>query len=201
MSAEMWRTTTRNSPSAILSLPQGQPRAGGCGALNGGNPLPLILSLSKDAPLGEWRSTGKARSTSPTGATDQVQKISPQGEFLLKWGEPGNGPGQFNRPAGIAVDGDGDVYVADWHNHRVQVFSPHGEFLAELAGTPPCPPGESSYWPPTPSCRSSGGWPRTWARRGGSCCLAGCNGRSEPGVRHGLGEEPGADLPEGTTIA
>ncbi len=130
----MWRTTTRNSPSAILSLPQGQPRAGGCGALNGSNPLPLILSLSKDAPPGEWRSTGKARSTSPTGATDQVQKISPQGEFLLKWGEPGNGPGQFNRPAGIAVDGDGDVYVADWHNHRVQVFSPQGEFLAELAG-------------------------------------------------------------------
>ena len=151
------------------------------GALNGGNPFPLILSLSKDAPPGEWRSTGKARSTSPTGATDQVQKISPQGEFLLKWGEPGNGPGQFNRPAGIAVDGDGDVYVADWHNHRVQVFSPQGEFLAELAGDATMSTWGEQLLAANSIMQEQRRVAKNWARKGSCCCPVGCRRTTRTG--------------------
>ena len=33
-------------------------------------------------------------------------------------------------PWGIAIDREGDVYVADWKNDRVQKFSPEGEYLA-----------------------------------------------------------------------
>ena len=40
----------------------------------------------------------------------------------------GNGPGfaanQLKSPWGVAVDGDGNVYVADRHNHRIQMFPP-----------------------------------------------------------------------------
>jgi sugar lactone lactonase YvrE len=40
-------------------------------------------------------------------------------------------PGQFDRPHGIAVDVRGNVYVAERHNHRIQVLSPTGEPLAQ----------------------------------------------------------------------
>jgi hypothetical protein len=32
-------------------------------------------------------------------------------------------------PWGITIDAQGDVYVADWNNHRVQKFSPQGAHL------------------------------------------------------------------------
>ena len=38
---------------------------------------------------------------------------------------------QFLSPKGIAVDGSGNVYVADTFHFRVQVFSASGEFLAK----------------------------------------------------------------------
>ena len=52
-------------------------------------------------------------------------------EFLLKWGGRGSGDGEFDGPAGIAVDSSGYVYVADNLNHRVQKFTAHGEFVTK----------------------------------------------------------------------
>jgi DNA-binding beta-propeller fold protein YncE len=43
------------------------------------------------------------------------------GEVAL-FGGPGNGPGQFNDPRGIEVDGQGLVFVVDRGNDRVQVL-------------------------------------------------------------------------------
>ena len=51
--------------------------------------------------------------------------------FLVKWGSRGDGDGHFERPSGIAVDGAGNVYVADRDNHRVQVFDGESRFLAK----------------------------------------------------------------------
>ena len=41
----------------------------------------------------------------------------------------GGGEGQFAAPLGIAVDGVGNVYVADNQNHRIQKLSISGDFL------------------------------------------------------------------------
>jgi len=43
-------------------------------------------------------------------------------EFLRKWGTRGTGDGQLNHPGGLAIDGDGNVYVVDTANNRIQVF-------------------------------------------------------------------------------
>lgn len=47
------------------------------------------------------------------------------------WGAAGTEPGQFNRPRGIAIGPDGEVYVVDSDNSRIQVFSPDGSFLRQ----------------------------------------------------------------------
>ena len=49
--------------------------------------------------------------------------------YMSKFGGLGDGDGQFNSPAGIALDASGRVWVADNGNHRVQVFDQDGTFL------------------------------------------------------------------------
>jgi sugar lactone lactonase YvrE len=55
------------------------------------------------------------------------------------WGDTGAADGQFNRPAGLASDGRGTVYVADANNYRIQKFTSMGGFTAkwgQLGGGP-----------------------------------------------------------------
>jgi sugar lactone lactonase YvrE len=51
-------------------------------------------------------------------------------DFVSAWGTQGTGPGEFNGPRDIAVDGEGHLYVADTGNRRVQVFESEGQFIA-----------------------------------------------------------------------
>lgn len=50
---------------------------------------------------------------------------------LLTFGKPGQGPGEFKEPKGVAVDARGNIFVADTLNHRIQKFSADGTFLAQ----------------------------------------------------------------------
>jgi len=59
----------------------------------------------------------------------RVHRFNPQGELIQSWGEPGEGPGQFNLPHSAWVHTDGRVFVCDRENSRVQIFSPTGEPL------------------------------------------------------------------------
>jgi tripartite motif-containing protein 71 len=65
------------------------------------------------------------------GENDRIQKFSPTGAPLALWGTLGSEPGQFNGPVGIAVDQQGDIYVADVGNHRIQKLSSTGKPLTQ----------------------------------------------------------------------
>ena len=46
------------------------------------------------------------------------------GQFIKQVGTPGNKEGQFTNPYGIAINNtNGDIYVCDFSNHRIQIFS------------------------------------------------------------------------------
>ena len=88
----------------------------------------------------------------------RVQQFTPEGEFIRQFGQPAPGAGELryppsfprnagghlgrpggeagelNHPAQVAVDRDGDVYVTDWANSRVQIYTPDGEFITSLYG-------------------------------------------------------------------
>ena len=65
---------------------------------------------------------------------DRIQKFTPDGQFLAKFGGSGSGDGRFHRPSKVAVDSEGYIYVADWGNERVQVLRPDGGFQLKLRG-------------------------------------------------------------------
>ncbi len=66
---------------------------------------------------------------------NRIQHLDRDGAVLQSWGGFGDVSvaqvpgGLFNQPWGIGVGPDGSVYVADTWNHRVQKFSPTGEFI------------------------------------------------------------------------
>ena len=54
---------------------------------------------------------------------NRIQKFTSAGVYLTQWGNNGTGDGQFNNPWRLALDGAGNVYVADRGNNRIQEFS------------------------------------------------------------------------------
>ena len=58
----------------------------------------------------------------------RVAKLSKDGDWIKSWGEPGKGQGQFNTVHNIAGDANGNIFVADRGNRRIQVFDSNGNF-------------------------------------------------------------------------
>ncbi|WP_165251367.1 hypothetical protein [Paludisphaera soli] len=64
-------------------------------------------------------------------------------EFLLAWGERGDGPGQFHSPIHVAVNAADEVYVADLNNARIQKFTADGTYLSQFPLPLDAPPRKS----------------------------------------------------------
>ena len=51
-------------------------------------------------------------------------------DLVTKWGSSGKGEGQFNHPASVDTDDNGQrLYVADLDNHRIQVLDGDGNYI------------------------------------------------------------------------
>jgi len=57
----------------------------------------------------------------------RVQKFTNNGTFLTKWGSLGTGDGEFSDAESVAVDANGNVFVAD--TDRIEKFTNGGAFL------------------------------------------------------------------------
>ena len=79
-----------------------------------------------------------ARNAAGVVMGQEVLKLSPNGKVLMtlgKEGVSGNGPDTFDRPTGVAIAPNGDIFVTDGHlpnahnNGRVLKFSKNGTFI------------------------------------------------------------------------
>ena len=94
-------------------------------------PLPPVDGLFRQVTDMAWDAAGNTY-ISDGYVNSRVAKVDKDGNWLKSWGEPGDKPGQFNTPHSIAVDANGNVYVADRGNRRIQVFDGAGKFLRQI---------------------------------------------------------------------
>jgi uncharacterized protein (TIGR03663 family) len=90
------------------------------------------------AQVWNWGATqgaGAGDGAAPTDPYVEGQQQIAAVQQLGVTGQPGTGPGQFNFPRAVAVDAEGNVYVADSGNNRIVVFDPDGGFVREWGST------------------------------------------------------------------
>jgi len=120
--------------------PEAAANAGGGGGGEGGGPAPT-------APGAGTRSEGFSRPSDVAfdragnvyiadgfGTNNRIAVFSRDGNWVTGWGQTGSGQGQFNRIRGIVADGQGNLYVADAGNKRIQVFDGKGTFKSQITG-------------------------------------------------------------------
>ncbi len=56
----------------------------------------------------------------------RIQKFNRKGQFILSFGNEGQGPGEFRLPSDIGIDEEGNIHVSDMVNRRIEIFSPEG---------------------------------------------------------------------------
>jgi len=63
----------------------------------------------------------------------RISVFDRDGRFLRVIGTTGTGPGEFRTPHALEFDSRGRLVVADRHNHRIQILTKEGRFVAEYA--------------------------------------------------------------------
>lgn len=86
-------------------------------------PLPTLTFIPTRTPV--ITPTPVVTSTGPAACAFQA---------VTQWGGPGGGDGQFSNPSDLDGDSQGNLYVLDTGNRRVQQFSGTGIFLSQWNG-------------------------------------------------------------------
>lgn len=104
---------------------------------------PRNIAIGKDGNI-YMADTGNSR----------IVKYNSEGKLLTSWGsttpdgQDPPPPGTFNEPWGIAVDADGNIFVADTWNYRIQKFDPDGKFLLQWGVAGVSEEGLDRLWGP-----------------------------------------------------
>src|SRR5829696_1652666 len=93
------------------------------------NPMGVALDSSDNVYIGEATAGGGELIHA---GNNRIQKFDSEGTFITKWGQLGEGDGEFLGPIGVALDSSNNVYVTDQGNHRVQKFGKGVTRVAEF---------------------------------------------------------------------
>jgi DNA-binding beta-propeller fold protein YncE len=87
------------------------------------------FSLPVDFAFGQGGVLYVVNRGTPVARNTHVTICTVDGDYRADFGTYGTGDGQFIWPTAAAVDRDGCVYVSSESEHRIQKFSPTGQFL------------------------------------------------------------------------
>ena len=120
-------------PAARGAGPGGE---GGGGGRGGANPPPPGTGVPGDnfsRPSDvTWDKAGNIYVADGLGANNRIVKFDKDAKYLKTIGQTGSGPAQFNRLHGLVIDAQGNLYVADAGNNRIQVLDTEGNFKSEI---------------------------------------------------------------------
>jgi streptogramin lyase len=117
-------TVTRHEPDGTPLLTLGTPNSAS----------PTLYGNPFNMPTGTAFAADGSVFVSDGYGNRRVHRFEPGGKLLHSWGEPGTGPGQFALVHFITAGPNDRLYVCDRENHRIQIFSTAGEFIAEWSG-------------------------------------------------------------------
>ncbi len=63
----------------------------------------------------------------------RIQVFTAEGKFLRMFGKSGVGKGKLKQPYGVAIDSNDRVYVSEWDNNCVSIFTSECQFVTSLA--------------------------------------------------------------------
>jgi DNA-binding beta-propeller fold protein YncE len=117
------------APAPVPAAPAAAAGRGGRGGLPGAGAPQDVFQRPTDVA---WDAAGNIYVADGFG-NSRIAKFDKTGKFVKSWGSRGTENGQFNIAHGIVVDAQGNVYVADTANKRIQVFDREGTFKTQLS--------------------------------------------------------------------
>jgi len=88
-------------------------------------PWGITLNHKDEILISDWRN-------------NRICVYDKKGKFLKSFGEIPSSLGsdyeQLSGPAGISVDNDGDIYVADRNNNRIVIYDREGKYVTQITG-------------------------------------------------------------------
>ena len=99
-----------------------------------------LLTVPFTARFGETVNGTTFDASDVDASSGTVQDLRIMLQHAANFGRSGQGNGEFNWPHAVAADGlTGYIYVADWGNHRVQVFDSARNHVATFGGSGQAP--------------------------------------------------------------
>jgi YYY domain-containing protein len=83
----------------------------------------LLQPIYTNAGVTIFAVHGQFAGAIPVTTIEEVPKVTEEEVFVQ------GAPGQLSQPRGVAVDGEGNTYVADFGNDRIQKFDPRMQFV------------------------------------------------------------------------
>ena len=117
------------SPDGKVLLTLGKPGAKG----NPPDALTDPTDVVTDARSGDVYVAESHTDVTDPNLVGRISVFDRNGKFLRAIGKTGTGPGEFRTPHAIEFDSQGRLIVADRHNHRIQILTKEGTFIAEYA--------------------------------------------------------------------
>jgi hypothetical protein len=117
------------APAAAPQAAGGARGAGAGGRGTGAGTAGSAFSRPTDVA---WDRAGNIFIADGIGNNNRIAKFDKDGKFLKSWGQTGVENGQFSGVRSLATDTQGNLYVADVGNKRIQVFDGEGNFKLQI---------------------------------------------------------------------
>ncbi len=121
-----------SSPSEAVVYIDGQEKCETPCTVEGISPGTHTVKVEREL-YGKWEKEMEFEGYEEYQVEAELSPFAYEPDFCF--GSRGSGDGQFHYPWDLTLDDDGNIYVADFNNHRLQKFDPSGNFLSKLNTT------------------------------------------------------------------